>query len=42
MQLGAYGVDVIKVEPPDDDRSRYFETTYGSIRRCRRSIIAAI
>src|SRR5260370_33632127 len=30
MLLGAYGADVIKVEPPEGDWSRYLGTTYGS------------
>ena len=30
MLLGVYGADVIKVEPPEGDWSRYLGTTYGS------------
>ena len=30
MLLGIYGADVIKVEPPEGDWSRYLGTTYGS------------
>src|SRR5215213_5109492 len=30
MLLGVYGADVIKVEPPEGDRSRFLGTTYGS------------
>ncbi|WGR93150.1 CoA transferase [Bradyrhizobium sp. ISRA443] len=30
MLLGAYGADVIKVEPPEGDWSRYLGTTYGN------------
>jgi crotonobetainyl-CoA:carnitine CoA-transferase CaiB-like acyl-CoA transferase len=30
MLLGAYGADVIKVEPPEGDWSRFLGTTYGS------------
>src|SRR5216117_2108249 len=30
MLLGVYGADVIKVEPPVGDWSRYLGTTYGS------------
>ena len=30
MLLGVYGADVIKVEPPDGDWSRFLGTTYGS------------
>jgi crotonobetainyl-CoA:carnitine CoA-transferase CaiB-like acyl-CoA transferase len=30
MLLGVYGADVIKVEPPEGDWSRYLGTTYGN------------
>src|SRR5260221_8685665 len=30
MLLGAYGADVIKVEPPEGDWSRFLGTTYGN------------
>ena len=30
MLLGVYGADVIKVEPPEGDWSRFLGTTYGS------------
>ncbi len=30
MLLGVYGADVIKIEPPEGDWSRYLGTTYGS------------
>jgi crotonobetainyl-CoA:carnitine CoA-transferase CaiB-like acyl-CoA transferase len=30
MLLGAYGADVVKVEPPEGDWSRYLGTTYGN------------
>src|SRR5260370_1116794 len=30
MLLGAYGADVIKVEPSEGDWSRYLGTTYGN------------
>src|ERR1700754_1059815 len=30
MLLGVYGADVIKVEPPEVDWSRYLGSTYGS------------
>src|SRR6187549_2241185 len=30
MLLGVYGADVIKVEPPEGDWSRYLGTSYGS------------
>src|SRR5881227_4124471 len=30
MLLGAYGAEVIKIEPPEGDWSRYLGTTYGS------------
>ena len=30
MLLGVYGADVVKVEPPEGDWSRYLGTTYGS------------
>src|SRR6202795_3941163 len=30
MLLGVYGADIIKVEPPEGDWSRYLGTTYGS------------
>ena len=31
MLLGVYGADVIKVEPPEGDWSRFLGTTYGSL-----------
>src|SRR6266571_6991454 len=30
MLLGVYGADVIKVEPPEGDWSRFLGTTYGN------------
>jgi crotonobetainyl-CoA:carnitine CoA-transferase CaiB-like acyl-CoA transferase len=30
MLLGVYGADVVKIEPPEGDWSRYLGTTYGS------------
>ena len=35
MLLGVYGADVIKVEPPEGDWSRYLGTTYGRRHECR-------
>ena len=41
MLLGVYGADVIKVEPPEGDWSRFSARPMATTRHCRRSIIAA-